>query len=259
MPFVGGGGKLLSVKGGLDLGQHIGGGIVVEPRYAAARDDQHKKHDQQQPAQHAGHTAPKLLGKGVRRLLLGVLLSAVRFGGRRIGGILGGGVCQPGHDLGDGKLCRAGDGVRTGLFLGGVLLCGILLRGILRCIGRTLACIGCRLLRLCGGSIFRGSIFRGGLDCRCFIGAGIRQGCLGRLCRFRLLGSLGLCRGRFRCCFRGFRQRHRDGIWLRGVRGLGHLQGCRCSFCGGLRGIAHSWLLLRLCRGGGLFGLAFGR
>ena len=259
MPFVGGGGKLLSVKGGLDLGQHIGGGIVVEPRYAAARDDQHKKHDQQQPAQHAGHTAPKLLGKGVRRLLLCVLLSAVRFGGRRIGGILGGGVCQPGHDLGDGKLCRAGDGVRAGLFLGGVLLCGILLRGILRCIGRTLVCIGCGLLRFCGGSIFGGSIFRGRLGRCCFISTGIRQGCLGSLCWFRLLGSLGLCRGRFRCCFRGFRQRHGDGVWLRGVRSLGHLQGCRCGFYGGLRGIAHGRLLLRLCRGSGLFGLALGR
>ena len=180
MPFVGGGRKLLSVKGGLDLGQHIGGGIVVEPRYAAARDDQHKKHDQQQPAQHAGHTAPKLLGKGVRRLLLGVLLSAVRLGGRRIGGILGGGVCQPGHDLGDGKLCRAGDGVRAGLFLGGVLR-----RGILRCVGRTLVCIGCGLLRLCGSSLLWG-----GLGRCCFIGTG--QGCLGRLCRFRLLGGLGL-------------------------------------------------------------------
>ena len=182
MPFIGGGGKLLSVKGGLDLGQHIGGGVVVEPRYAAARDDQHKKHDQQQPAQHAGHTAPKLLGKGVRRLLLGVLLGAVRLGGRRIGGVLGGGVCQPGHDLGDGKLRRAGDGVRAGLFLGGVLL-----RGILLCIGRSLSCIGHRLLRLCAGGIFGGRLGR----C-CFIGAGIRQGCLGRICRFRPLGGLGL-------------------------------------------------------------------
>ena len=112
VPLVGRGSKLLAVKGDLDFGQHVRRGAAVKPCHAAACDDEHEQHNEEQPLEHAEHTAPEGLRDRILRLVVLVVGGAVllrclgRRGrpGRRRGVLL-----QPGHDLRNRKLRRAGD------------------------------------------------------------------------------------------------------------------------------------------------------
>ena len=112
MPLVGRGSKLLAVKGDLDFGQHVRRGAAVKPCYAAACDDEHEQHNKEQPLEHAEHTAPEGLRDRILRLVVLVVGGAVMLrclGRRGRPGRRRGVLLQPGHDLRNRKLRRAGD------------------------------------------------------------------------------------------------------------------------------------------------------
>ena len=226
MPLVGRGSKLLTVKGDLDFGQHVRRGAAVKPCYAAACDDEHEQHNEEQPLEHTEHTAPEGLRDRILRLVVLVVGGAVMLrclGRRGRPGRRRGVLLQPGHDLRNRKLRRAGD-VRHA--------CGLSGKGFI--VGKVIA--ENKAGRL--GSVLRGDV--PGLLGRVGDGCVCRGGLGGRFCRSRIVGGRGV-RCRFGLRPGGLGPFRRLGR-LRGTRDVGH------GGCGSV------------LPGGGLrrFGLAFG-